>query len=49
MNNILYFNTDFKPFIENLTFYIYEMFNVLCNTSLKNTTLKRATIGGRNM
>jgi len=31
----LYFNTDFKLFIQDLTFYICILFLSLCNTSFK--------------
>ena len=47
--NILYFNIDFQPFVENLTFYICKLSGVLRNKSFKNTSLKMATIGGRNV
>ena len=33
--NIVYSNTDIKPITENLTFYIWNCFNVRCNISFK--------------
>jgi len=49
--NILYSNLDFKTFTWNLhfIFVFLNYFNVLCNVRSKNTSLKAATISGRNL
>jgi len=48
--SILYFNAYFKPYFYNLTFYIGKLVLMLFVIHpSKNTSLKMATIGGRNI